>query len=208
MERNLPPAPQTLLQYAWDKAIQAGINIKQDDFILLHRIVIDYFNNVGEGKRVMLKMLKASISEADYTRQYYQAGHVGDEEKQLDYRGIVEYKGWIYKGRAVPHNAVEFWEKPDLEACESCGGLFPKIHCVVTVKRYSNGKEHLENMCNSCRLKFDDPKIRDTASNKTCESCSITTCRYWPKRNNLVAVPTQRQIEHKPQTLQQRYGAV
>lgn len=179
---KLPPAPQTMLHYAWERCLEAGIAIPQEDFTHVIRSVVDYLNTTGEGKRVMLQLLKATQSEATYLNQYYQTGHLGEEEKRLDYKGLIEFKGWIYRGRAVPHNAVEIWDKPDLEACEMCCGLFPKSHCLITVKTTSNGKEHLENMCNHCRLMYDDNRIKETASSKTCGSCKITNCRYHPAK--------------------------
>ena len=171
-----------MLQYVWQKASEAGISIDIDDFSFLIRAATDYLSATGEGKRVMLKIMRASTEEGSYQKQYYQAGHLGDEEKQLDYRGLVEYRGWIYRGKAVPHDAVDVWDKPDLEACEMCGGLFPKTHCVITVKTYNNGKEHLENICNHCRLMYEELRIKETASHKTCETCEMTSCRYNPKR--------------------------
>lgn len=216
---KLPPAPQTMLEHSLSKCREAGFAVDSEDFKFIHRAVIDYLANTGEGKRVMLKILKASIAEAAYTKQYYQEGHRGDEEKQLDYRGLVEYKGWIYRGRAVPHDAVDVWDKPDLESCDMCGGLFPRTHCVNTVKTFNNGKEYLENICNHCRLMFDDPKVRDTASRKTCETCVLVNCRYHPNKSAAAAsVPsnttpshnplTAKLLECSPQSLNSRYGAL
>ena len=187
VESKLPPAPQTLLQHTWDLCLEAGIAINKDDFVFLHRAMVDYLTNRGEAKKVMLKILKATVTEGDYTKQYYQAGHVGDEEKQLDYRGIVEFGGWIYRGKVAGHDAIDVWDKPDLEACEMCGGLFPKTYCLQTTKTWSNGREHLENMCNHCRVAHEELNIRDTASNKVCETCVIKTCQYHPAKQQITS---------------------
>ena len=197
---KLPPAPQTMLQYVWQKCLEAGVAIDVDDFSFVIRAAVDYLNATGEGKRVMLKLLRSTTKEGSYQKQYYQSGHLGDEEKQLDYRGLVEYSGWIYMGKAVPHDAVDIWDKPDLEACEMCGGLFPKTHCLITVKTFSNGREHLENMCNHCRLMVEDMRVKETASHKTCESCEMIACRYNPKRqqdfkNEMIAAKPQTETE-------------
>lgn len=158
------------------------------------RSTIDYLSNTGEGKRVMLKLLKADIQEGCYTKQYYQAGGFGDPEKALDYRGIVEYKGWIYRGKAVPHNAVEVIESAEKIACDHCGGLFPKSYCAQTTRVISNGREYLENICNHCRLHSDDLKVRDTANSKTCTECKITTCQFHPSKQALVRVPQETRV--------------
>lgn len=180
--KSLPPAPQTMLQYVWQKSMEAGIAIDTEDFTLLIRSVVDYLDTTAEGKRVMLKLLKASTKDGSYQKQYYKAGHLGDEEKQFEYKHLTEYRGWIYKEYSAPFDAVEVWDKPDLEACEMCCGLFPKGHCLITVRTHSNGKENLENMCNRCRMLYDDPKIKESASSKTCESCEMRSCQFNPKR--------------------------
>ena len=211
MFNKLPPAPKTMLQHSADLCAQAGIALSEEDFYLLHRIVTDYLTKSPEAKKwVVAEILKATVTPATYTKQYYLEGHVGDEEKQLDYRELTEFKGWIYKGRSGPYTAIDIYDKVDLEACEMCGGLFPRNHCVVTATTMNGGKEHLENMCNHCRLMYDSPKVRDTASHKTCETCVMTSCRYHPSLRALVAPerPSAQQVAPDRNNLTSRYSSI
>lgn len=182
LEKRLPQAAKSMLVHILGHCAEASVPVSHEDLIFIGRSVVDYLTTTADGKRAMLKLLNPTVTEASYTKQYYKAGHVGDESQQLDYKKLYEFRGWIYDGKARPHGDVAVWDKPDLENCEMCQGLFPRVHCVQIVKTTSNGKEHLENICNHCRLVYDDPsgRIRDTASSKTCETCAIKTCRYHP----------------------------
>lgn len=223
---TLPPAPQTLLAHSWQKCLEAGINIPQEEFVFIHRAMIDYLNTTGEGKKVMLRILKADITEACYTKQYYQSGQVGDPEKALDYRGLIEYKGWVYRGKAVPYSAVDIHDAMEKVHCDHCSGLFPKSYCNQTVRIVLGGKEYMENVCNHCRLFSEDPKVRETASSKTCGHCKVYTCSYNPERDYMTKreFPKEKPLHievqgdpeptmalkttHKPQTASERYSAI
>lgn len=141
----------------------------------------------------MLKILDSTLKEGTYKEQYFTKNGFGEKDKPLDYRGIVEYKGFIYNGKGVPHTAVFVQKGVDTEACESCGGLFPKTYCTKTVR--DPRTDGLETLCNNCRLYSDNPTIRDTSSSSTCGNCEMNGCNYHPSRND---APSIRSLEYKP----------
>lgn len=172
-----------MLEHVWRRSQEAGISVKQDEFVFLCRAMTEYLAMAPQAKQVMLKLLSSTVVEGSYTKQYYPEGYFGSEEKRLDYRKLVEYRGYIYGGKAVPWSAIEVQASPDLEACEGCGGSFPKTYCAQVVRVVSGTKEHLKTLCNRCRLHSDDTRVRDSASQKTCGSCKIETCQFHPRRH-------------------------
>lgn len=180
----------------------------------IFKAFVDYLINSGDAKRVMLKLLNADVVEASYLKQYFPEGFYGEETKKLDYKGLVEYRGYIYKGKSVAWRMIEVSEKPDLDRCEACNGNFPKVFCAQVIR---SGADKLSTLCNHCRLFSDDPRIRDSAIRKNCEECKVKTCQFNPKKN----CPQKREepphpadvklIEHKPIAMgwdDPRYGRI
>lgn len=182
IEGALPPAPKTMLSHVHQLCIRAGVPITEASLLFAARAITQYLAETGEGKQVMLKLLNSTVVEGSYMKQYYPEGFFGEEAKKLDHRALIEYRGWIFKGKAYPWQAVEIENRPDLEHCDGCGGKFPKAYCAKNVRVYSVGKERLDTLCNHCRLFSDDPKVRDTASQRVCGDCSATSCQFHPKK--------------------------
>lgn len=222
IEAKLPQIPQTLINHVTDLCKRAGVDIGQvingvpqnPNVQFLFRSFVDYLTNSGDAKRVMLKLLRADVVEADYLKQYFPEGFYGEEAKKLDYRGLIEYRGYVYKGRSVPWKMIEVSDKPDLERCEACSGNFPKTYCVQMVR---NGGDKLQTLCNHCRLFSDDSRTRDSAIRKNCEECKVKNCQFNPRKHYPAKMEepphpaTVPMLEHKPAAhswADPRYGAI
>jgi hypothetical protein len=198
LDRTLPPAPQSLLNFVFTKLVESSVSIPNDDLMFIGRIVTEYLANTGEGKKAILKILDAEVNSVSYLKQYYPAGCLGDADKKLDYRGLVEYRGYVYRGKAISYGAIEVENNPDLEICDGCGGRYPKIYCAQTHRSIINGKEHLENLCNHCRRNHQDIKIKETSNFQTCNECKYMRCSFHPEHH--------KEMIEQQRTLHGQYG--
>lgn len=186
---KLPVAPQSMLRVLWEQFHSSGAlhQLPPQDLAFLcqfvGRVVTSYLKT-QEGKRWLLskEVLNLTQAPATYMKQYYIAGKVGLPEHQLEYSDLRQISGWLYNEKSGPETAVEIFDRPDLVECEQCGGRSPKGACVKVAKIHLAGKEMLQSMCNHCRVSFDDPRVRDTASQRTCQDCEYVTCAYNPKK--------------------------
>jgi hypothetical protein len=184
MEARLPEASPNLCKYLWDSLGQAGVPITADTVRFVGRLVSNYIKNTEEGKTTVFALLKAELSPAAPNKTYFQAGKEGEDSGIIPHKDLVEYKGWIYKRSvAVPHSLVSVFNTPNTVGCEDCGIMGPKDYCVTeVVNRTPSGKEAVESLCNHCRTFNVNPKVRDTASKRDCETCPMTGCDHYPKK--------------------------
>lgn len=151
----------------------------------------------------MLTALHATREPANPMHQYYPRGHLGDAAKKLDLKKLERFGGWIYGGVFYSESAVETEEETDLEQCDGCGGQFPVDYCLADVRVFAGGRDSLDTLCNHCRLRNEDVRVKETASFDSCRNCIKEGCQWHPRRDmrqqpeTLATVPT-KMIEHKP----------
>jgi hypothetical protein len=210
-------------------AASCGITISVNDLTFLNQLMFGYLSKRQDGQRALFKLLKLAgikTQPATYMKTYYKEGYFGMDEHKINHGELEEIRAWLYQGeRVLPYDAIEVNDRPDQTTCEDCLALVPAKYCADMAKEFSNGKETLLTLCNHCRLYRADPKIRDTASQKTCDNCQIKGCAYHPSKNQALrdAVEEKRleqarslgvplnnftQIEHKPLPPQERYSAL
>lgn len=186
MEAALPEASSNLCKFLWNKLAEAGVGVQQQDVVLIGRIVSDYFISTEEGKKTAIKFLKATVRPAPVEHAYYPAGNMRDSGKRLNTTELVEYRGWIYKGKhSAPYTSIDIDNNGGLEACETTGILGPKEYCIKTVKTYTrDGRDLLQNLSNYARLHSEDINIRSEAKFSTCRECKSLGCEYHPVKDS------------------------
>lgn len=188
--KALPPPHPAMVTEVSRLAASCGIQISATDLSFLNQLIFGYLSNRPDGKRTLFKLLRLSgikTQSGSYMKTYYKEGYYGMEEHKINHGELEEIRAWLYQGeRVLPYDAIEISERPDQATCEDCAALIPIKYCASTVKEYNNGKEHLVTLCNHCRLFRADPKIRDTASQKTCDNCLVKSCAYHPIKNQAV----------------------
>lgn len=214
LERSFPPAPQSLLRHLHERCREAGISLTEQDLIFIGRATTEYLSKTSDGRNVCLKLLNATVVEGSYMRQYFPEEHYGVEEKRLDPRHLKEYRGWIYKDTmALPWTRVDTVDKPHLEPCDACGGLFPSDYCATIIRQVLGGTERLQTLCNRCRQHSPDSRTRDGASGKKCQECRHLICQFHPRKQEALKAPIdqpphpadqvaasdRKLLEHKPQ---------
>jgi RNase P subunit RPR2 len=224
---SLPPQHSPMTEEIRQLASTCGINLSSEDLGFVTQLIFGYLSNSKrpDGNRILYKLLKLAghkTQPASYMRTYYKEGYFGMEEHKIPYDKLEQLSVWLYDGRVVvPNDMVEIMDRPDHNACDDCGVLVPAKYCSATVNEWSNGKEHLVTLCNHCRSNKEDPKIRDTAKRSTCEDCKVTGCSYWKEYHKQPTVEesrrpslaplnnfTQKQIEQKPMSPQERYASL
>ena len=179
---DLPQVPKSLLRHTYFRAKDFRLPLTEDMVVTLGRVFMEYLTKTPDGLKLMLRELHADVAEATYEKTYYSTNGVGAKDQELDYQHLVEYKGWIYKGKVgVGHRRVVVENQPPTEACDDCGGLYPKSYCTETVR--NPGNDRLYTLCNHCRVYNQTPSIRDTADRTKCDNCRMTGCNFHPSRN-------------------------
>jgi hypothetical protein len=214
-----------MLKEIWPLLQESEVAISPEDLTFINQLIFGYLTGTEYGKVLLAVMLSEAgirTKAASYMKTYFKDGFLGMEEGKLNIPFLKEIHCWLYgnpdmpdKCYVVPFEKVETVDLPDSVGCDDCSARTPIQYCNQTVKEWSNGKEMLLNLCNRCRLHKVDPKIRDTASTRTCMECPMKSCQYHPLRGKdpQEAYQVQRNFEMRqtarpPQTAAERYGVL
>ena len=136
----------------------------------------------GVDAKTLLSALGLSVDKADKFCKYYPNGRLNDESRKLDHDYVSEVHGWIYQGRIMKSEMIEVDDVPDEGQCDHCGGVYPVEYCLSNVRVSTGSRDRLLSMCNYCRLRSEDSRIRDTATSHTCGDCQKDSCQFNPNR--------------------------